>query len=177
MKFTYVCKMCDLNDADKSKIESKLIKFDRFFKSECSTAVKIVKNKFDYYVTEITILCDSLKFRTEQTDKTVLSSVDLSVDTLFRQISKSKSRLEKRFKNTFDSFPEEVSGIDAEDESFEVLRTKQFSVKPMDSEEAILQMNMLGHQFFVFLNSENGKLNVIYKRKDGKYGLIDPTIG
>lgn len=176
MKFTFNCKMCQVTDADREKIETKLSKFDRFLKSECITTVNINKNKNDYYVTEITIACDNVKFRTEQTEKTILTSIDLGIDTLFRQISKSKSRLEKRFNNTFDSFPAEFFNSD-EDDSYEIIRTKQFAVKPMDTEEAILQMNMLGHQFFIFLNSDNSKINVIYKRKDGKYGLIDPTIG
>lgn len=177
MKFTFNCKSCHLTDADREKIESKLIKFDRFFKTECNTSVNLNKNKFDYIVAEITIICENVRFRTEQTERTALSAVDLGVDTLFRQISKNKARLEKRFNSTFDSFPKEIGSIDNEEDEFEIIRTKQFSVKPMDAEEAILQMNMLGHQFFVFLNSDNGKINVIYKRKDGRYGLIDPSVG
>ncbi|MBE6903960.1 MAG: HPF/RaiA family ribosome-associated protein [Ruminococcaceae bacterium] len=176
MKFIYIEKSFSVSDSEKQKIENKLLKFEKFFENECVTTVKSIKNKYDFYVTEINIFCNGIDFRTEQTDKTLLSSVDLCIDTLFRQIIKSKKKLERKFKSNLNISADEFPDVPYEEDTFEIIKTKNFDIKPMDPEEAILQMNMIGHHFFVFLNSENSLVNVVYKRKDGKYGLISPKM-
>ena len=105
-----------------------------------------------------------------------MTCVDEAVDILVRQIRKQKTKLENRFKSGGIDFSSLDFENDEEESSFEIKKVKKFFVKPMDTEEAILQMNLLDHQFFVFRNvDENEEINVVYKRKDGKYGLISPS--
>ncbi|MDK2932499.1 MAG: putative sigma-54 modulation protein [Clostridiales bacterium] len=107
-------------------------------------------------------------------------SIDRVVDALERQIRKNKTRLEKKLKEnafalTGDNGKVHVNNEEFEEEKdFNVVKTKRFAIKPMDIEEAILQMNLLGHQFFVFSNADTEEVNVVYRRKDGNYGLIEP---
>jgi len=106
-------------------------------------------------------------------------SIDTAVDTLERQLRKHKTRIEKKLKKEYFEaarlkeipYEEEV----AEELEFKIVKTKRFEIKPMSPEEAILQMNLIGHQFFVFENAESGSSNIVYKRKDGNYGLIELT--
>jgi putative sigma-54 modulation protein len=95
------------------------------------------------------------------------------VDALFRQIVKNKSKLEKRFKKTAFETVREQEFVGAED-SYKIVKSKKFNVKPMDVEEAILQMNLIGHSFYMFKNGESGDICVVYRRKDGDYGLLEP---
>ena len=101
------------------------------------------------------------------------------MDSLFRQIVKNKNKLGKRLRDTaFDAANVEV-GEEQESEApeYAVKRVKRFALRPMDVEEAILQMNMVGHEFFVFLNAETNEINVVYKRHNGTYGILEPTVG
>ena len=114
--------------------------------------------------------------RAEVTGDDMYSCIDKAQDILERQIRKHKTRLSKRLQEGVlkqpDAFRPEV---DVEEEKeFNVVRTKRFAVKPMPVEEAILQMNLLGHEFYMFSNAETNQVNVVYKRKDGNYGLIEP---
>src|SRR5690606_18943713 len=103
------------------------------------------------------------------------ASIDKSVDVLERQIRKNKTRLAKKLhEDAFEPENFKVKEEIPEEEEFNVVRSKRFAIKPMDVEEAILQMNLLGHQFFVFSNADTNEVNVVYKRKDGNYGLIEP---
>ena len=123
---------------------------------------------------EITIRTAGLLFRAEEGSETFANAIDNAVDALERQIRKNKTRLEKQIR------AEGIGIVDAdfadvEEEPAFRIRTKTFSVKPMAVEEAVLQMNLLGHSFFVFSDAETGDTCVVYKRKDGDYGLIVPT--
>jgi putative sigma-54 modulation protein len=129
---------------------------------------------------EVTIPIPHLVLRAEETHDDMYAAIDLVVDKLERQIRKHKTKVTRKFreqglvKALFSSSADTVTAIqDEEDEEFEIVRVKRFDLKPMDSEEAILQMNMLGHNFFVFTNAETNRTNVVYRRKDGRYGLIE----
>ena len=112
-------------------------------------------------------------FRAQEKADTIDDALDKCVDNLIRRIRKNKTKLEKRLKDaSFDSFPAEDI---AEETEFELVRTKAVAVKPQSVEEAILQMNMLGHEFYMFTNSATDLISLVYKRKDGGYGLLEPA--
>src|SRR5699024_5142523 len=133
---------------------------------------------------EVTIPMTSLLLRAEEKHADLYAAIDLVVDKLERQIRKYKTKVNRKFKqkgapkrifaelenNTFHEEDDDADEIEIED-----VRTKRFDLKPIDSEEAVLQMDMLCHSFFVFTNAESGVTNVVYRRKDGKYGLIEPN--
>lgn len=156
----------------KEKAEKKLGKFDRFFGENASAQVTVTSEKGRETV-EVTINSGGLVFRAEKTTNDRLDSLDAIIDILFKQIVKNKSKLEVRTRGfNFDSIP---TGLhDTEDESYNLVKHKRFEVQPMDVDEAILQMNMLGHNFFIFENISTGELNVVYCRYGGDYGLIEP---
>jgi putative sigma-54 modulation protein len=114
--------------------------------------------------------------RAEEATEDMYASVDKAVDKLNRQIGKYKTKLEKKYKGhdtiRFEYIPDVEAGEKSESK---IVKTKRFSIKPMDPEEAVMQMELLGHNFFVFTNGDTEEVNVVYKRKDGDYGLIEPT--
>ena len=113
-------------------------------------------------------------FRAEQTTTDRLDSLEAVTDALSRQIVKNKSKLEKKWKtDLMPAFTEEAEEVDDE-ESYDIVRTKRFPIKPMSVEEAILQMNLLGHTFFMFRNAHTNEINLVYKRKKGDYAVIEP---
>ena len=118
-----------------------------------------------------------MMYRAEASDKEILAAIDKIVDVIERQIRKNKTRLSKKIKRDATLDAKLISGATytegEETKEFEVVKTKRFTVKPMSVEEAILQMNLLGHTFFVFKNQETDEMNVVYKRKDGKYAVIE----
>ena len=179
MTINIVGRKTTIRDNFKERIEKKLKKFDRFFKDrDDAKATVIVTEEGGRETVEVTIVSPGMIFRAEKTSPDRLDSLDAVVETLFRQIVKHKDKLDKKLKSTvfnveIPDYPdEEIRTIRDE---FRVVRTKNFVLKPMDIEEAILQMNMLGHEFFLFQNSATSAANVVYRRKDGDYGLLEPT--
>lgn len=168
-------KNLEVTDALKEMIEGKLERFGKYFKedTEAQATLSVEKNR---QIIEITIPMNGSILRAEEATEDMYSSVDKAIDKLNRQIRKYKTRLEKRQKGhetiRFENVPNLEGGY-KEDEK--IVKTKRFPVKPMDAEEAVLQMELLGHNFFVFTNSDTDDVNVVYKRKDGNYGLIEPT--
>lgn len=152
-------------------LEKKLSKLDRFFDQDVVANVTI-SSQANRETVEITIRANSMVFRSEKTTADRLDSLEAVVDSLFRQIVKNKSKLEKRLKNSAFVQTEDWDYVGTQEE-YGILRTKRFSMKPMDVEEAILQMNLLGHTFFMFRNAEDEEIAVVYKRDDGNYGLIE----
>ncbi len=159
----------------KEKMELKLKKFDKIFDFESEVQLVLTKEK-EREICEITIFYKDTIFRVEETTRDMYESFDECIENLKKQIRKYKTKLEKRFKGKkieeidwepYD-FQEEYS-----EEDFNIIKTKTISVKPMFVEEAILQMNLLNHQLFVFKNAESGLTDIVYKRKDGDYGLIE----
>lgn len=152
--------------------DTKLKKLDRFFGDKADVIVKLTPHR-DVVTLEISVKHDSMIFRAEQTSEDKFEALDLAIDKIIRQIRKNKTRLEKRLKSSaFDTATLETNNI--KEESFNVIRKKKFFIAPMDVEEAILQMNLLGHQFFMFRDAHTDEINVVYKRADGNYAVIEP---
>ena len=176
MKYTYTCKKVSLNDSIKEYAEKKIEKLSRYFREEDPSAAVTFSVEKDHLCTvEITIRGAGplLRAQTEAPDGDMRGAIDAAVGYIERQILKNKTRLSKRLRS--EGFPAPAPADDfeiAEEKEFNIVRTKRFSVKPMSAEEAILQMNLLGHSFFVFRDSENESLSIVYQRKNGGYGLI-----
>ncbi|MCW6652515.1 ribosome-associated translation inhibitor RaiA [Aerococcaceae bacterium NML210727] len=129
---------------------------------------------------EVTIPLSFLVLRAEETTADLYASIDLVVDKLERQVRKYKTKIHRKSRDKgFDgivdlsAFAEEVKDIQPEESELNIVRSKRVNLKPMDSEEAVLQMNMLGHDFFIYTDAETDEINIVYRRKDGRYGLIE----
>ncbi|MDE6781151.1 MAG: HPF/RaiA family ribosome-associated protein, partial [Ruminococcus sp.] len=122
-------------------------------------------------VIDLTVKYNSSIFRAERSAEDKAVALDDAIDKIIRQIRKNKTKVEKRLKDTAfrEAFAEPVQEVD-----YEVIRHKKFKMRPMDIEEAILQMNMLGHSFFMFTNGDTGEINVVYKRSEGNYAVLEP---
>ncbi len=176
MKITMSGKQIELTPALKARIEDRFSKLDRYFHKETEATVTLSVQR-EKQVVEATVYSGNLIMRVEEATDDMYVSIDNAVDILERQLRKHKTRIEKKLKkDVFDvaaveqiPFAETVE----EEKDFKIVRTKRFESKPMSPEEAILQMNLLGHQFYIFTNAETGESNVVYKRKNGDYGLIE----
>lgn len=154
-------------------VEKRLGKLDKFLKEDQDVQVTLLVEK-DRHQVEVTIPLGGYILRGEEETGDMYASIDMVVDKLERQVRKYKTRLAKRLKE--DSLKDLGNGNTPEEENEKplVVRTKRFAIKPMPVDEAIMQMNLLGHSFFVFSNAETEEVNVVYRRKDGNYGLIEP---
>ena len=176
MKYTYACKKVSLNDSIKEYAEKKISKLERYFREADTTAfVTFSVEKNHLCTVEITIRGGAtlLRAQTEAPDGDMRGAIDAAVGYIERQILKNKTRLAKRLRT--EGFPPPAPAHDsevAEEKEFDIVRTKRLAIKPMSPEEAILQMNLLDHDFFVFRNSDDDSLSIVYQRKAGGYGLI-----
>ena len=169
MKITMSGKQMTVRSSLKELAEKKLARFDRFFGEDAEASVSF-SCRHDLQYVEVTIYYGGTIFRCEEGADTFQTAIDEALEALERQIRKNKTRLEKRLRPAaFDPIPGDTE--EAEEGEFKI-RTKYIPVKPMSVEEAILQMNLLKHQFFVFRDAETEKPCVVYCRKDGNYGLI-----
>ena len=157
----------------KEMVSKKLEKLDKYFPEEGEATVTFSR-KHDRENLEITIFAANTLFRSEIEDETFQNALDRSIDMIERQIRKNKTRLEKRLREGVFEMPFEVADEVEEEPTEFRIRRKAFQYKPMSVDEAILQMNLLGHEFFVFEDAESEDVCVVYKRKDGDYGLITP---
>ena len=174
MKITITGRKCSPRESFKEHAEKKLAKIERFFGSDAEAKVTVTVEKSSQSV-EITVNNNGMIFRAQERAENMNEALDKCVDTLIRQIRKNKTRIEKKLRAaSFDVFADEADV--SEEVEFELVRKKTVSLKPQSVEEAILQMNLLDHQFYVFLNSEDNGVSVVYKRNDGGYGLISPEI-
>lgn len=173
MKITVVGRQMNVYEDMKELIEKKIKKLDKFFGGEGDASVTL-SCKHNEKSIEITISAAGTLFRSEVGTESFRDSLDQAVTNIERQIRKNKTRLARRLREGafIPPAPEEYDDTPADDE--EIIRTKTFSTKPMSPEEAILQMNLLGHQFFVFNDDQTGATCVVYTRRDGAYGLIVP---
>ncbi|MEW8970142.1 MAG: ribosome-associated translation inhibitor RaiA [Mesobacillus sp.] len=169
----------EVTPAIREYVEKKVAKLDRYFtespNANVNVNLKVYQDKKSKV--EITIPMKDLVLRAEELHEDMYAAIDLITDKLERQIRKHKTKVNRKFRDKeslkdFVPIFTEVEQVEDE-EDLEVVRTKSFDLKPMDSEEAILQMNMLGHSFYVFTNAETNQTNVVYKRNDGRYGLIE----
>ena len=174
MKITITGRKTTVRPSFVERTEKKLSKLDKFFDADVNADVTVSQENNRQRV-EVTIRCNGMVFRAEEAATDANEAVDRLVDILLRQIRKNKTRLEKRLRSG--AFKDEMFGEAEEETEFRVVRSKSFPVKPLDVEEAILQMNMTGHQFYMFRNMDSGEINVVYRRNDGNYGLLEPDAG
>ncbi len=175
MKFTFTEKRMDSSEDLRAYATRKISKLDRLFKNEADAYVtfSIERGRFR---AELTIRSNGLFYRASELTNDMYASVDSGVAAIERQIRRNKTRLEKKLREGVlerEVIPAYAPAEEEADEEFEIIRSKRFSIKPMSAEEAILQMNLLNHEFFVFKNMDDGDVfSVVYKRKQGGYGLI-----
>lgn len=175
----------EVTPAIREYVEKKINKLERYFDTPPSSEVHVNLSVYnEEQQIEVTIPMTNLLLRAEEQHTDLYAAIDLVVDKLERQIRKHKTKVNRKFKqkgapkHIFAELEKEASDAIREaesDDEIEIVRTKRFNLKPMDSEEAVLQMDMLGHSFFVFTNAVTSDTNVVYRRKDGKYGLIEPN--
>lgn len=173
MKITIVGRKVNLRDNFKELTEKKLSKFDRIFDEDAEATVTVTVER-NRQTVEITIKQRGMIYRAEETTQEMNEALDHVVAALGKQIRRNKTKLERTKKMQ----PVELTDTyyDEPDEEYQLVRTKRFFVKVMTPEEAILQMNLLGHEFFMFRDDVSGEINVVYRRKDGDYGLLVPDI-
>ncbi len=172
MKHNFVLKKFTLTPKDQSQIEKRLERLNKFFSDSTEAVIKLSSEGSKEKI-EITIFENGFFYRAEETDEKVQCALDRAVDVIERQLRKNKTKLQKRLRK--DAFvPPLDEGFNEEEEDISITRVKTFPYKPMSPEEAILQMNMLNHQFFVFIDIETQKVCVAYKRHGNEYGLIVP---
>ncbi|MCQ2466365.1 MAG: ribosome-associated translation inhibitor RaiA [Clostridia bacterium] len=178
MKITTQGKGIKIGTRLEQKIADKMSKFDKYFGEEGTFNVRI-RPEGDTMVVEITLKLNNKIYRAEAKDDEILSAVDKTIDKLESQIRKQKTKFLKQKKEypQIISYLEEEADLDYDFEDTDekkIIKRKSFELRPMSSEDAILQMELLGHSFLVYLDADTNSVCVIYKRKDGQYGLIEP---
>lgn len=174
MKFVYTSKDMAVSDSLKTRAEKKLSKLERYFRDEPEATIRFKVQKGARNIVEITVNAGGVILRAEESSNDMYLSIDHAVDKLESQIRRHRTKLEKRIRA---SELEPVAEAPVyEEQNYDIVRVKKFSVKPMSVEDAITQMELLGHDFFLFMNEENEGMNVLYRRHDGTYGLLQPDI-
>ena len=183
MKFTINEKRVQITGELRDYAEKKIGKLDRFFRTESEAFITFAVER-GRHIAEVTIKNNGMFYRVADTTSDMFASVDSAVAAIERQIRKNKTRLEKRLRDgalerdyvSPIKYDDIADGADDDEQEFRIVRTKMFPVKPMTPEEAVLQMNLLEHEFFVFRNqNREDAFSVVYKRKHGDYGLIEAT--
>ncbi len=173
MNITTTGKNLTVTPALKEYVEKKIGKLERYF-DQISDARVAMEVEGTQQIVEVTLRIDSIYLRAEVEETDMYAAIDLASDKLERQVAKHKDKLYKKTKHKALALPFDDLEYEEEDLGV-VVKTKKFSTKPMELEEAILQMELLGHDFYVFRLAETGETSVLYKRHDGNYGLIEPT--
>ncbi|WP_295729577.1 ribosome hibernation-promoting factor, HPF/YfiA family [uncultured Limosilactobacillus sp.] len=176
LKFNIRGENVDLTDAIRDYVEKRISKINKFLEDNVEATahvnLKVYKNKT--FKVEVTIPLPYLTLRAEETSNDMYASIDLVTDKLERQIRKYKTKVNRKSREKGLKNLEFVPGDDGvDDDALKIVRTKEISLKPMDSEEAVLQMDMLGHDFFIFQDADTNGTSVVYRRNDGRYGLIE----
>lgn len=173
MRYIISGKNIDVTEGLKEAIYDKLGKLEKYFNSDTEVIVTLSVEKQRQQI-EVTIPVKGSIIRAEQVSDDMYVSIDLVEEIIERQMKKYKTKLVNKL-HAASHFQQEYIDMETEDdENIKIVRTKRFAVKPMDVEEACIQMELLGHNFFVFRNAETGEVNVVYKRKGGTFGLIEP---
>lgn len=164
----------EITDAIRDYVEDKLGRLDKYFKDSNINANVLLKVKGNRQIIEVTVPTDKYILRSEEEHNDLYAAIDLVVDKLEGQIRKNKTKLKKQnIDNKYKDFNFDYELDEDEENNDVIVKHKEIEMKPMDSEEAILEMELLGHSFFVFKDVDTGNVNVLYKRKDGNYGLIE----
>lgn len=174
MKFNVRGEKLVVTDAIKDYIETKIGKLDKYFKEDSITANVLLKIRGNEQMIEVTIPTDNFILRSEEEHEDMYAAIDLVLDKLERQIRKNKTKLKKKnINNKYKEFNFDFElQTEDEEEVNTIVKRKNIEMKPMDEEEAILEMELLGHSFFVYKDMHSNELCVLYKRKDGNYGVI-----
>lgn len=173
MKFVVVGKNIEVTEGLRSAVEDKIGKLERYFNPETEVHVTLSVEKERQKI-EVTIPVKGSIIRSEQVSNDMYVSIDLVEEIIERQIKKYKNKLIDQ-KQSASFFKQEFIEKDyMDDEEVKIIRTKKFDIKPMYPEDACVQMELLGHSFFVFCNAETDQVNVVYKRKGNTYGLLEP---
>ena len=176
MKFVYASKDMAVSESLKARVEKKLSKMERYFREEPEATVRFKVQKGARNIAEITVNAGGVILRAEESSNDMYLSIDRAVDKLESQIRRHRTKLEKRIRETeLEPVVAEEAPV-YEEQSYDIVRRKKFSIKPMSIEDAITQMELLGHDFFLFMNEEDEAMNVLYRRNDGSYGLLQPDI-
>ncbi|MEG0641465.1 MAG: ribosome-associated translation inhibitor RaiA [Clostridium sp.] len=172
MKIKVTGKNMEITKALREIVEKKISRLERYFQPSVEANVLVSVQKTTH-IAEITIPFNGVILRAEEASNDMYTSIDLVLDKVERQIRKQKTKMQKRTQGEsliYGLIPE----YKEQEEEGRVVKTKRFAIKPMSTEEAILQMELLGHSFFVYMDDNTSDVNVIYKRKDGNFGLIEP---
>ena len=162
-----------ITDAIKDYAETKLGKLDKYFKEDGITANVLARVRGNSQIVEVTIPTSKFILRSEEENEDLYAAIDLVTDKLERQIRKNKTRLNRNIKENIKEFNFDYELEKDEEADEKIVKRKNIEMKPMDEEEAILEMELLGHSFFVYKDMDTNKVCVVYKRKDGNYGLIE----
>lgn len=179
MKLAIRGKNVEITEALRRYVEKKMARLERYLDGLDEVQV-MLRLERERHIVEVTIPLNGLVLRAEEQTADMYSSVDLVMEKLEKQIAKHKTRLLKQLRGPAwrEAREGETSAVNLREEGEEqeprIVRVKRFAIKPMPVDEAILQMNLLGHSFFVFTNAETEQINVVYRRRDGQYGLIEP---
>lgn len=176
MRYTIVGKNMDVTASLDAAIRGKLDKLDRYFapETECRVTLSVEK---DRQRIEVTVPVKGRIIRAEQESNDMYVSIDLVEEIIERQLRKYKNKIIDRHQDAGNAFKQEFAAREALDsDEIRISRRKQFDMKPMYPEDACLEMELLGHDFYLFCNAETEQLNVVYKRKGGTYGLIEPDL-
>ncbi len=160
----------------KRYLEKKLSRLERYFETPLSLPAQVnLSVERGRHIVEVTVPLNGVLLRGQEETDNVYAAIDLVVDKLGKQVDKYKTRLWKRFQKLGGVKPwAEGMAEDEEPEEPPIVKTKRFHLKPISPEEAVMEMNLLGHDFYVFTNVDTETINVVYRRRDGKYGLIEP---
>ena len=174
MLLNFVGKNIELTESLKNVAEKKFSKLDKYFSEEVEARV-VFSTVREEQTVEVTIFLPKTIIRAEETTDDMYSSMDNAVDALARQIRKHKTRLKRRYQNNETIRFDELMDKEApkEEPEHKIVKRKNFELNPMNEEEAILQMDLLNHNFFVFLDGDTDGVSIVYKRKDGNYGKIE----
>jgi putative sigma-54 modulation protein len=173
MNYRISGKNIEVTEGLRTAVQDKLNKLEKYFTDETEIQVTFSVEK-DRQKIEVTIPVKGSVIRAEQVSDDMYVSIDLVEEVIERQVNRYKKKLVDQQQNAAFFQKEFLEDDEADDEEIRIIRSKKFAVKPMDAEEACIQMELLGHNFFVFLNAETDEVNVVYKRKGNTYGLIEP---
>ena len=173
MRFTITGKNIEVTSGLREAVEDKLGKLDRFFAPATEATVRLSVQR-EIQKIEVTIPVKGHIIRAEESSTDMYVSIDLVEEILERQLKKYKNKLIDKKQNAPSFSAAFIEEEDGYEDHVEIVKTKKFAVKPMDPEEACVQMELLGHSFYVFLNADTDEVNVVYKRKGGSYGIIEP---
>ena len=177
MKFVIIGRNIDVTPGLRSAVEDKIGKLSKYFTPETEAHVTLSVEK-EHQKIEVTIPVKGSIIRSEQSSNDMYVSIDLVEEIIERQLKKYRTKIVDRHQadGSVEAFVAQTQAPEEEEEEIKIVRTKRFDIKPMYPEDACVQMELLGHSFYVFINAETDQVNVVYKRKGDTYGLIEPEI-